>query len=289
MSEDRIAMLEQVVSGLAEKVDRLEARAAIENLMGRYQYLHTADLNVEILDKLWSHSDQASLEDAYNGVYSGWRGQGVPDYFMEKYGMERYMLSMEGPGPGGPPPGELPPLPDEDGPGSPGGPMPDFPASPPRKKEGKLIVHAMTTPVIEVDGDRAYGVWISAGHESGAFSEGELSHIPRVDAGQPNEFGERVLADWVWLKFGVHFIREDGQWKILKLHIYDIFRCPFYEDWVTFSHRRLAEEALMDSQTRFGMSGTTPAGPTTFHWQYAADAVSVLEPAPPEPGWRTEG
>jgi len=283
MSEDRIAKLEQAMEAMAVKVDRLEARAAIENLMGRYQYLHTASLDVEILDKLWSHSDAASVEDTYNGVYSGWRGQGIPDYFMEKYGMERYMPPMEGPGPGVP---EMGPPPGEGGPGGPKGPFPDFPPSPPRKKEGKMIVHAMTTPVIEVDGDRAYGVWISAGHESGAFSEGELSNIPRVDAAEPNEFGERVLADWIWLKFGVHFIREHGEWKILKLHIYDIFRCPFHEDWVTFSHRRMEEEALMDAQTRFGMSGTTPGGPSTFHWQYTTDGIPVLEPVPPEPGWR---
>lgn len=271
--ETHILKLEQALHAMERRVDALEARAAIENLMGRYQYLHTATLDVEILDKLWSHSDDASLEDTYNGVYKGWRGQGIPDYFMEKYGMERYMPPMEGPGPGGMPGGKMPS-------------MPEFPPSAPRKKAGKMIVHAMTTPVIEVDGDRAYGVWISAGHESGAFSEGELSNIPRVDASTPNEFGERVLADWVWLKFGVHFVRENGVWKILKLHIYDIFRCPFQEDWVTFSHRRMEEEALMDSQTRFGMSGTTPAGPTTFHWQYATDTEPVLEPVPPEPGWR---
>lgn len=275
----RLERLEKQLEAMQTRVDALEARAAIENLMGRYQYLHTASLDVEILDKLWSHRDEATFEDGYNGVYKGWRGQGIPDYFMEKYGMERYMPPMEGPG--GP---DMPPMPG----GGKMPPMPAFPPSPPRKKAGKLVVHTMTTPVIEVDGDRAYGVWISAGHESGAFSEGELSQIPRVDASAPNEFGERVLADWVWLKFGVHFIREKGRWKILHLHIYDIFRCPYGEDWVTFSHRRLEEEALMDAGTRFGMSGTTPGGPTTFHWQYATDAEPVLEPAPPEPDWRAE-
>lgn len=266
------------VADLTARVETLEARAAIENLMGRFQYLHMASLDVEILDQLWSHRDDASFEDTYNGVYSGWRGQGIPDYFMEKYGMERYMPPME--------PGTA--MPGPSGPGGPPGPMPEFPPNPPRKKEGKLVVHTLTTPVIEVSGDRAYGVWISCGHESGAFSEGELSHIPRVDESTPNEFGERVLADWVWLKFGVHFIREQGVWKIHQMHIYDIFRCPFDEDWVTFSHRRLAEESAMDSGTRFGMSGTTPGGPTTFHWQYQTDSVPVLEPVPPRPDWGTQ-
>ena len=282
MNEDYSKLL-AAVEKLTARVEDLEARAAIENLMGRFQYLHTASLDVEILDQLWSHRDDASFEDAYNGVYSGWRGQGIPDYFMEKYGMERYMPPME-PGEGMPPS-----LGGEGGPGGPPpGPMPEFPPNPPRKKEGKLVIHTLTTPVIQVSGDRAYGVWTSCGHESGAFTEGELSHIPRVDESEPNEFGERVLADWVWLKYGVHFIREQGVWKILKMHIYDIFRCPFHEDWVTFSHRRLSEESAMDSGTLFGMSGTTPGGPTTFHWQYTTDAVPVLEPEPPGPGWEAE-
>lgn len=275
--EEKIDVLQATVQRLSSQVADLEARAAIENLMGRFQYLHTASLDIEILDQLWSHREDASFEDRYNGVYSGWRGQGIPDYFMEKYGMDRYMPPMESgpntPGkgiPGGPPPG----------------PMPEFPPTPPRKKAGKLVVHTLTTPVIEVSGDRAYGVWISSGHESGAFSEGELSHIPRVDNSLPNEFGERVLADWVWLKYGVHFIREQGTWKIHRMHIYDIFRCPFDENWVTFSHRRLAEESAMDSGTRFGMSGTTPGAPTTFHWQYTTDAVPVLTPVPPDQTWR---
>lgn len=274
-TEKDFSALQQTVTELLARVDMLESRAAIENLMGRFQYLHTASLDVEILDQLWSHRDDASFEDTYNGVYTGWRGQGIPDYFMEKYGMERYMPPMD------PMPG-MPPMPEGAGGPAPG-PMPEFPPTPPRKKEGKLIVHTLTTPVIEVSGDRAYGVWISSGHESGAFTEDELSHIPRVDESQPNEFGERVLADWVWLKYGVHFIREKGQWKIHKMHIYDIFRCPFDEDWVTFSHRRLSEESAMDSQMRFGMSGTTPGSPTTFHWQYTTDALPVLEPQPPQP------
>lgn len=278
--EELLQSLQQTVQRLTSRVEDLEARAAIENLMGRFQYLHTASLDIEILDQLWSHREEASFEDAYNGVYSGWRGQGIPDYFMEKYGMERYMPKM----PGGPSSPGGPSGPEGAG-GPPPGLMPEFPPSPPRKKEGKLVVHTLTTPVIEVSGDRAYGVWISCGHESGAFSEGELSHIPRVDESTPNEFGERVLADWVWLKYGVDFIREDGQWKILKMHIYDIFRCPFDENWVTFSHRRLQEESSMDSGTRFGMSGTTPGAPTTFHWQYTTDAVPVLEPVPPRPDW----
>ena len=128
MNEDYNKLL-AAVEELTARVEDLEARAAIENLMGRFQYLHTASLDVEILDQLWSHRDDAAFEDAYNGVYSGWRGQGIPDYFMEKYGMERYMPPME-------PGGDMPPMPGgEGGPGGPPpGPMPEFPPNPPRKK-----------------------------------------------------------------------------------------------------------------------------------------------------------
>lgn len=259
--------LEERLAALEGRITVLEDRAAIENLMGRYQYLHTANLNLEIVDGLWSHSEEASIEEGAYGVYAGWQFQSVGDFYAEKYGMEHYQ----------------PPMPEGmDGPPHGG---PSFPAEPPRKTAGKLVVHTLTTPVIEIaaDGKTAKGVWISAGHESGVFGEGELSHIPRVDGSQPDGDGDRILADWVWLKFGVDFVKEDGQWKLLHLHIYDMFRCPFEENWVSFSKRRAAEETAMDSLHRFGMSGTTPRYPTTFHQRYAVDAEPRLEPRPPEP------
>lgn len=256
---DLLARLE----ALERKVSRMEDRAAIENLMGRYQYLHTANMELEVLDQLFAHVPDATIEDRANGVYQGYFGLGIPDYYAERYGIDHYM------------PQELIP---DDMP-----PMPPAPPAPPRKLDGVLVMHTLTTPVIEVaaDGNTARGVWTSVGCESGAYREGELSHIPRIDNAPPGPDGLRAMADWVWLKYGVDFLKVDGQWKIWHLHIYDVFRCPFDENWVTFAQKRFAEESAADSRIRG--TGTTPWLPTTFHYQYTPDAVSALEPKPPLP------
>ena len=252
---------EERLDRLEKRLQRMEDRAAIENLMGRYQYLHTANHDLEIVDQFWSHREDAQIEEGFYGVYAGWQFQSVADFYSEKYGMDRY----------------TPPRPANE----PEGPVgPEFPPEAPRKKAGKLVVHTMTTPVIEVaeDGQTAKGIWISAGHESGVFGPGELSGIPRIDNASPDEDGDRILADWVWLKYGVDFVKEGEEWKILRLHIYSIFRCPYDENWVAFSKRYAEEEADMDSLHRFGMSGTTPLKPSTGYWRYSPEAVPELDP-----------
>lgn len=150
---------------------------------------------------------------------------------------------------------------------------------------GHMRMDALTNPVIEVakDGKTAKGLWISIGHESAAYPDGVESGIPTVDASQPDEFGNRVYAHWIWKKYAVDFIKENGSWKIWHLHIYDIFRCPFDENWVTYSLRRDIDDAALDSRVRLDHGGITPENPTTFHWQYRPDAISVLEPKPPVP------
>ena len=152
-------------------------------------------------------------------------------------------------------------------------------------RPGEMRMDALTNPVIEVaaDGRTAKGVWISTGHESAAFPDGVESGIPSVDSARPDAYGNRVFAHWVWKKYAADFIREADGWKIWHLHIYDVFRCPFDENWVTYSIRRDEDDAALDSRIRLDHGGITPENPTTFHWQYRTDTVPVLEPKPPVP------
>lgn len=150
---------------------------------------------------------------------------------------------------------------------------------------GQMRMDAITTPVVEVsqDGQTAKGVWISIGHESAAYPDGIESGIPSVDAAEPDRYGNRVYAHWVWKKYAADFLKVNNQWKIWHLHIYDIFRCPFDENWVTYSITRDEDDAALDSRVRLDHGGITPENPTTFHWQYRVDTVPVLEPQPPVP------
>jgi len=69
--------------------------------------------------------------------------------------------------------------------------------------QGVYMWHATTSSVIEVAGDRktAKGVWYSPGIV-GAFGDGPVDFM------------------WLFEKFGVDFVMEDGKWKIWHMHIY---------------------------------------------------------------------
>ena len=69
---------------------------------------------------------------------------------------------------------------------------------------GAFVWHPVTTGVIEVAGDRqtAKGVWYTPGAGGHASADGRKS------------------LDWMWEKYGVDFIREDGHWKVWHMKVY---------------------------------------------------------------------
>lgn len=75
---------------------------------------------------------------------------------------------------------------------------------------GHMIIHTMTSQVIEVagDGKTAKGAWISPGLSTNVGS-----------------------AEWSWCKYGVDFIKEDGKWKIWHFHVYGIFMTDYNTPW----------------------------------------------------------
>jgi hypothetical protein len=83
-----------------------------------------------------------------------------------------------------------------------------MPAEDPLHFPGQLHMHSMFTPVIEIaaDGKTAQGVWDSFGPS-----------VQTVAAG----------TGWLWVKYGVDFIKEDGQWKIWHLQVFPIFNTPY--------------------------------------------------------------
>jgi len=63
---------------------------------------------------------------------------------------------------------------------------------------GDFVMHTLTTPVIEVagDGQTAKGVWYTPGAVGVTDAQG------------------RLTGAWLWERYAVDFIREDGQWRI---------------------------------------------------------------------------
>ena len=77
---------------------------------------------------------------------------------------------------------------------------------------GKLILHYTTTPVIEVaaDGSTAKGLWLMAGLESGLTEPAEAERVPPFFFPRQEVDGRKVWAHWVWCKYGIDFLKQDG-------------------------------------------------------------------------------
>ena len=69
---------------------------------------------------------------------------------------------------------------------------------------GAFVWHPVTTGVVEVAEDRqtAKGVWYTPGA-----------------GGHQSANGSKSL-DWMWEKYGVDFVREDGHWKVWHMKVY---------------------------------------------------------------------
>lgn len=155
--------------------------------------------------------------------------------------------------------------------------------------KGKLILHMSTTPVIEVaaDGKTAKGVWIMAGTESGLTELDHADKMPEYMFSPQIVDGKRVWAHWVWCKYALDFLFQDGQWKILTFRCYELARAPFEENWVSFASKN-AEAFALDIKY-FGEGGEVffmpkPNQPVVNeHWPYTNTASQQLSPMPPLP------
>ncbi len=160
---------------------------------------------------------------------------------------------------------------------------------------GKMILHALANPIIYVaeDGKTAKGLWLSVGHESCPYP-----HRPTIEKDQdpvgprlegPDKYGIYKFSHWVWNKYGVDFIKEDGKWRIWHLRTVGSLRTHFSMDWIDFSISNMADDSrcglnvpwqgvesmpLMTENTR---KSTKP------QYGYRIDMAPVEDPELPEP------
>lgn len=130
--------------------------------------------------------------------------------------------------------------------------------------KGGLFTHPLTTPVIEVagDGKTAKGIWISPGYETGA--------------GDPET--KKPMACFVYTKYGVDFVKEDGKWKVWHYHVFRVFmtpwNIPFTEEW---------DKNVREKEMEKFAAGMKPDLPTSYDHPYSMDTEPEMVPAPPEP------
>jgi hypothetical protein len=154
---------------------------------------------------------------------------------------------------------------------------------------GKLLFHYTTTPVIEVgaDGETAKGIWIMAGLESGLMDPEVAKDAPPWVFSGGEVDGKPVWAHWVWCKYGVDFVKQDGEWRIWHFRCYEVARAPFNRDWISFAKDN---QESHDSQLAwFGDDGVPVFLPPVdepvddeYH-PYANDRAQTLDPVPPTP------
>ncbi len=219
-----------------------EDKQAIANLMGRYQYLMTGGQNDVIATELYA-GDVPGNHCEY-GPLGVFEGQNAIDFFMQV----NYNFCH----------GRT------DG-----------------TDDGTLELHQITTPVIEVAGDRqtAKAMWMSTGVMM-------MCQDPDAPKGQGS-------FNWDTGKYAVDFIRTEKGWKIWHLHVCDLWNTGFDRDPVL--NRGPAEpwttQEDIDGYRARAAKGedVRPAGfpipdrPTTFHYAYCADRPAPREPRPPEP------
>jgi hypothetical protein len=123
------------------------------------------------------------------------------------------------------------------------------PSEDPLKYPGQLHMHSMFTPVIEIaaDGKTAQGVWDSFGPGVQTVSSG---------------------AGWLWVKYGVDFVKEDGEWKIWHLQVFPIFSTPYEKSLTTTALEHAAGPPPPPP-------GDMPAA--TQHWSGPKDALWIYD------------
>jgi len=156
---------------------------------------------------------------------------------------------------------------------------------------GKLTFHYVTTPLIEVagDGQTAKGLWVMSGVESG------LTDLEAAKLAPDFMFEKDVLVDGkkVWMhevlvKYGVDFLKQDGEWKIWHFHCFEIARSPHGLGWIPFAAKS-QNNPFSDDLMYFGENGKPvfmpkPDGPVTMRNNpYRTDTGQILDAPPPVP------
>jgi hypothetical protein len=144
---------------------------------------------------------------------------------------------------------------------------------------GSMGIHLNTTGCIVVagDGKTAKGIW---------YSPGPMWNF----TGQKDEYGNDIAEGTLFMeKYGVDFVKEDGEWKIWHIQMYYDFVFDLTKDWTRPLARQGAmggpaggQEAERPPREMTKWEQPTRPNPNPYE-QWSPTRVSVMEPKIPEP------
>ncbi len=144
----------------------------IKNVMGRHAYHHALGSHRAELDEIWSVREDIS----WGNNMGFWIGrETMYGYYADaKAVQDEATLKLMAKA------------------------NPEIEIKPENFQMGALLMHTLTTPLIEVaeDGKTAQGMWYSLGQVTNAGADGNATGM------------------WMHERYAVDFIKEDGQWKI---------------------------------------------------------------------------
>lgn len=156
----------------------------IKNVMGRHAYHHALGTHRAELDTLWSRRDDIS----WGNNQGFWVGrETMYNYYADaKDIQDEAVLKLMAKA------------------------NPNIEVKKENFQMGALLMHSLTTPLIEVaaDGNTAQGMWYSLGQVTNAGPDGSAS------------------GSWMHERYAVDFIKEDGEWKIWHFFVGTDLGCP---------------------------------------------------------------
>jgi len=225
---------------LEQKVQMLLDLHEIQNVASLHEYYHSALMHKEELEAIWAKKTPGVSWTNNAGKYDGLAS--VKKVYGD-FNLTHKKLCLEA-------------LHKID---------PSIEVKPENYGAGMLWVHQLTTPVIQVagDGKTAKGVWMSAGSVT-----------------NPGMAGDKMEALWTYEKYGIDFVKEDGQWKIWHLHLFVDYYCPTDSCW-TEKGKNIAAEGAGGEDPDKGFP--VPDIGADFYKGYTISTIPKMEPKPPVP------
>lgn len=148
---------------------------------------------------------------------------------------------------------------------------PELKNDPSKAGVGIFVMHTLSTPVIEIagDGQTAKGVWYTPGAIGMVDKKGKLT------------------GDWLWERYGVDFIKENGQWRFWHIVVFTDFLSPMGKDLQPPPEPVAAAPVGTEGKASSAQSAST--GPRPFdikvqnYASWSPTTVQQLQPRLPEP------